>query len=111
MTKPGKVDQLLTIKRRDELVKQMIVNLYPFSEELKANVQRVNGSVYTVCYQSMKLRLRIMSNVIIVFDVIIWIVVIKNSLRITVNVCKLRGTVLIMIINLHGVLGIPESIC
>ena len=36
----GTVQQLLTINRRDKLIKEMIVNLYPFSEELKANKQK-----------------------------------------------------------------------
>ena len=38
--KLGTVDQLLKINRRDRLIKQMIVNLHPFSEELKANKEK-----------------------------------------------------------------------
>ena len=38
--KLGTVEQLLRMNKRDKLIKEKIVNLYAFSEELKANKQR-----------------------------------------------------------------------
>ena len=36
----GKVDQLLKINSRDKLIHKNIINLFPFSEELKANKEK-----------------------------------------------------------------------
>ena len=36
----GKVEQLLKMNQRDKLIKQNIVNLYAFSEELKAHKEK-----------------------------------------------------------------------
>ena len=76
----------------------------------------ITGSVYIVDHQSKNIMLRITSNVIIVFVVIIQTVLIKSPLEITMNIKKLHGTALTVIIMMRQevvktVVNINEMIC